>query len=124
MTEEEVYCNNSDLPIPVEYTSESEKGHTSLFMPVGMPDGEVAACEVPVPLAVRDGTPRVSIVMETPFGPYYVRSTRISTEAPDHWLIRRFSVRSNLSAYEMRISISNGLLLSMSLPEGNVCGTM
>lgn len=47
VTEEEVCCNDSDLPMPVEYTSEAEKGYTSLFMPVGMPEGKIAARECP-----------------------------------------------------------------------------
>lgn len=95
VTEEEVYCNNSDLPIPVEYTSESEKGYTSLFMPVGMPKGKIAASEVPVPQVDWDGTPRVSIVRKTPFRPYEpcafslgMTVSKLNVDLPPHTRLR------------------------------------
>ncbi len=54
----------------------------------------------------------------------YWRETFSSIEAPDHWLIMRFSVRRWRPSQEIRISASKGREASMSLPAGSVWGMM
>ena len=55
---------------------------------------------------------------------YSCESTRSSIDAPDHWLIRRFSERMRWPSQAIFRSISKGRVASMSLPAGSVWGTM
>ena len=55
---------------------------------------------------------------------YSCESTRSSIDAPDHWLIRRFSERMRRPSQAIFRSISKGRVASMSLPAGSVWGTM